>query len=134
MPHNSPVPYCSHVRLHKKHSKTITILVSNNIITCHLDLLVFQRLFRCATKYHECPYKGVSGWMGWGGWWAKVALQTQWDQLLCQRSRQWSLNHTTSQSRPTNNSHRRLGAVSHQYHLIKAHQALSLSYQSSTGS
>jgi len=19
------------------------------------------------------------GWMGWGGWWAKVTLQTQWD-------------------------------------------------------
>jgi len=39
------------------------------------------------------------GWGGWGGRWAKAAFQTQWDQLLCQRSRQWSPNHTTRQSR-----------------------------------
>jgi len=42
---------------------------------------------------------GQMGWGGWGGRWAKAALQTQWDQLLCQSSHQWSPNHTTSQSR-----------------------------------
>jgi len=29
---------------------------------------------------------GRMGWGGLGGQWAKVTLQTQWDQLLCQRS------------------------------------------------
>jgi len=34
----------------------------------------------------------VVGWGGGGGRWAKVTLQTQWDQLLCQSSLQTTLN------------------------------------------
>jgi len=43
-------------------------------------------------------------------------------------------NYTTRQSRPFDNSHGQLGAVSNQCHLIKARQALSQSYHSSTES
>jgi len=60
----------------------------------------------------------------WGGQWAKVTFQTQWDHLLCQMNCQWSQNHTKRQNRPSDNSHGQLGADSHQYLLIKAHQAL----------
>jgi len=80
----------------------------------------------------SAPYKGVDG-VGRGRRWVKVALQTQWDHLLCQMSRQWSPNHTKRQSKPSDNSHGRLGADSHQYHLIKARQALLQCFHSSTG-
>jgi len=61
--------------------------------------------------------------VGWAGW-AKVTFQTQWDQLLCQKSYQWLPNNTIKQSRPSDNSHGQLGAASYQCYLIKASQAL----------
>jgi len=75
-----------------------------------LDLLVFQSLFPSWHKISRVPHirgwvGGQMGWDGWGGRWAKVALQTQWDQLLWQMSHQWSPNHTTRQNRPSDNSH-----------------------------
>jgi len=78
--------------------------------TCYLDLLVFQSLFQMLHKISQVPHirgrvGGQIGWGGWGGQWAKAALQTQWDHLLCQMSHQWSPNHTKRQSRTSDNSH-----------------------------
>jgi len=99
-----------------------------HISTCFLDLLAFQSLLDVAQNIMSATYKGVVGWVdgvGWmGGWWAKVILQTQWYQLLCQMTLPWSSNHTTRQSRPPDNNHGQLGAASHQCHFIKARQAL----------
>jgi len=56
-----------------------------------------------AQNITSATYKEVSGWVGgwmrWGGWggrWAKVTLQTQWDQPLCQRSQALSQSYQHS--------------------------------------
>jgi len=38
-----------------------------NIITCYLDLLVYHSLFQTWQNITSAPYKGVGGYMGWGG-------------------------------------------------------------------
>jgi len=51
------------------------------------------------------------------------------EPVVCQRSCQWSPNHSTRQSRLSDNSHGQLDAASYHCHLIKARQALPQSFQ-----
>jgi len=74
-------------------------------------------------------YKGVGGWVnGVGG---ALRLPFRHDGTSC--CAKGAVNgpqatRTTRQSKPSDNSHGRLGAASHQCHLIKTRQALLLCF------
>jgi len=109
MPYNFSAPDSNHIRFTQEFSRAIaTSKQSYNYLL--FEFADFSQTFSdVAQNITSATYKEVGGWeVGWGGgcgWGTKVTFQTQWDQLLCQRSCQWSPNHTTRQSRPSDNSH-----------------------------
>jgi len=86
-------------------------------------------------KISQVPH--IRGWVGGvDGVGSGLRLPFRHNGISCCAKGAVNGLQTTPQAKAgrPNNSHGLLGAVSHQCHLIKACQALSQSYQSSTGS